>query len=165
MRAIRVHNWAAPPLVETIDDAVRAQGETLVRVTAAALAHLDLTVASGTFELKPPLPYVGGVEGCAEVLESDEFEPGTQVLLRGGGLGLLRDGTWRELASVPTRAMTRLATPLPAPVAATFFVPSTTAYVALNDVGRFQPGERVAVVGATGAVGSMILQQARVAGG
>jgi NADPH2:quinone reductase len=161
MLAIRVHEWAGEPRVETIPDAVRGDGETLVRVTAAALAHLDLTVASGTFDLRPELPYVGGVEGSGEVIASDVHAPGTQVLLRGGGLGLLRDGTWREYASVPDKAITLLPVPLPPEVAATFFVPCTTAYVALHDIGTVAPGEKVAVVGATGAVGAMALQLAR----
>jgi NADPH:quinone reductase len=164
MRAVRIHEWAAPAVVEEVPDPARAAGETLVRIDAAAINHLDLTVASGTFELKPALPYVGGVEGSATVLESDDIPVGTQVLLRGGGLGLLRDGTWRESASVPTKAMIVLDTALAPEVAATFFVPATTAYVAVHDIARVQPGERVAVIGASGGVGSMLVQVAGAVG-
>jgi NADPH2:quinone reductase len=142
-----------------------------VRVDAAAVSHLDLTVASGTFELKPQLPYVGGVEGCGTVVSSEVYEPGTRVVLRGGGLGLVRSGTWAEL--VATR---KGATPIPAELSpelgATYFVPTTTAYVALHDIGRLGdwPGvaaaedEVVVVAGAVGAVGSMVVQLALRAG-
>jgi NADPH2:quinone reductase len=57
-----------------------------------------------------------------------------------------------------------LGSPLPPELAATFFVPATTAYVAVNDVAKVRPGEHVIVVGAAGAVGSMAAQQALAAG-
>jgi NADPH2:quinone reductase len=136
-----------------------------VTVEAAAVAHLDVTIAGGDFGMKPQLPYIGGVEGAGVVAEAGGgLEPGTQVILRGGGLGMLRDGTWTEQVSVPVKAVTPLADPLPPEVAATFFVPATTAYIALHDVARLQPGEEVVVVGAAGAVGAMVAQQALAAG-
>ncbi|MDY7086407.1 MAG: zinc-binding dehydrogenase [Actinomycetota bacterium] len=164
MRALRVHDWGRDPVVDEIEEPVRGEGEVLVRVEAAALAHLDLTVASGTFALKPQLPYTGGVEGSGVVIEADDLAPGTQVMLRGGGLGLLRGGTWQERVSVPRKAVTVLDPRLPAEVAATFFVPTTTAAVVLHDVAKLQPGEKVAVVGAAGAVGASVAQQALLAG-
>jgi NADPH2:quinone reductase len=81
-------------------------------------------------------------------------------MLRGGGLGLLRDGTWQERIAVPRKAVTPLEQPLPAAVAATFFVPTTTAAVVLHDVSRLGVGECVAVIGAAGAVGASVAQQA-----
>jgi NADPH:quinone reductase len=167
MRAARFHEWGAAPRVEEVPEPTRGDGEVLVQVQAAAVAHLDVTVASGEFAMKPPLPYIGGVEGAGVVLEADAdsgIAPGTQVILRGGGLGTLRDGTWTERVSVPRKAVRVLASPLPPEVAATFFVPATTAYVAVHDVARVQPGEHVIVVGAAGAVGSMAAQQALAAG-
>ncbi|MCO8277535.1 zinc-binding dehydrogenase [Actinoplanes sp. TRM 88003] len=164
MRALRIHDWGKDPVVEDIAEPVREPGQVLVQVQAAALAHLDLTVASGNFAMKPPLPYTGGVEGSGVVLEADDLEPGTQVMLRGGGLGLLRDGTWQERVVVPRKAVTVLDPQLPAEVAATFFVPMTTGSIVLHDVAKVQPGEKVAVVGAAGAVGASVAQQAVLAG-
>ncbi len=164
MRALRFHDWGKDPVIEDIDEPVRGEGEVLVEVQAAALAHLDLTVASGNFGLKPQLPYTGGVEGSGVVLAADDLAPGTQVMLRGAGLGLLRGGTWQERVSVPRKAVTVLDPRLPAEVAATFFVPTTTGAVVLHDVAQVQAGERVAVVGAAGAVGASVAQQALLAG-
>ncbi len=167
MRAARFHSWGSAPVVDEVAEPTRAEGEVLVNVQAAAVAHLDATVASGTFDLKPPLPYAGGVEGAGIVVECDAgagLEPGDQVMLRGAGLGLLRDGTWTERVSVPAKATTRLDAPLSPEIAATFFVPATTAFVVLHDVARLAEDEEVIVVGAAGAVGSMVAQQARLAG-
>jgi NADPH2:quinone reductase len=143
-------------------------------VEAAAVAHLDLTVASGNFHLKPQLPYVGGVEGCGTVVSSDLYEPGTRVMLRGAGLGLVRSGTWAELVATPTRSVSPLPADLSAELGATYFVPTSTAYVALHDVARLgdwaadgaqaASDELVVVAGAAGAVGSMVVQLALRAG-
>ncbi|TDC79835.1 quinone oxidoreductase family protein [Streptomyces hainanensis] len=170
MRAARFHAWGTPPVLDEVPEPAREAGQVLVAVQAAGVAHLDVSVASGAFGMRPNLPYVGGVEGAGVVLEADAGDadsglaPGTQVLLRGAGLGLLRDGTWTERVSVPRKAVTPLAAPLPPEVAASFFVPATTAHVALHDVGRVAKGEEVIVVGAAGAVGSMVAQQALAAG-
>ncbi|MEV0384870.1 zinc-binding dehydrogenase [Nonomuraea sp. NPDC050643] len=163
-RAARFHGWGVPPVVEELPEPAHKPGNVLVEVRAAALGHLDLTVASGSFGMRPELPYIGGVEAAGVVLDSDTLAPGTQVLLRGGGLGLLRDGCWTERVSVSPKAVTPMSPPLEPEVAASFFVPATTAYVALHDVARLEPGEEVVVTGAAGAVGAMVAQQARLAG-
>jgi NADPH:quinone reductase len=174
IRAVRIHDWGTAPTLDEVPAPAPGEGETLVRIEAAAVAHLDRTVASGQFHLKPGLPYVGGVEGCGIVVSSDVHEPGTRVMLRGGGLGLVRDGTWAELVAAPTRSVAPLPAGLPPELGATFFVPTTTAYVALHDIGRLgawpvdgvgtAADEVVAVAGAAGAVGSMVVQLALRAG-
>lgn len=161
-------------MIEEIERPVPGDGETLVRVEAAAVAHLDRTVAGGDFGIKPDLPYVGGVEGCGVVVESSTLATGDRVMLRGGGLGLKRDGTWAEFAVASDKHLRVLPDGLPAEVGATFFVPLTTAAVALDRIGRMgcwslegiesSADEVVVVGGAAGAVGSMVAQLARRAG-
>ncbi|WP_230591081.1 quinone oxidoreductase family protein [Rhodococcoides fascians] len=169
MRAARVHAWGEAPVVEDVDVPVPAAGEALVRVEAASVAHLDVTVASGEFGIKPTLPYTGGVEGSGVVVESAVFEPGTKVVLRGGGLGLFKNGTWAEYVVVKDKALVEVPHGLSPEVAATFWVPTTTARAALVDVGRLgswlpdvgsAAEEHVIVAGAAGAVGSMVTQLA-----
>jgi len=172
MRAARVHAWGQPPVVEEVERPAPGDGETLVRVEAAAVAHLDVTVASGTFGIKPELPYTGGVEGCGTVVESDTLEPGTRVVLRGGGLGMLRAGTWAEYVVVKSKVLVPVADGLSPQLGATFWVPTTTAHTALHAVGRLgswidgvEAGdEHVLVAGAAGAVGSVVVQLALRAG-
>jgi NADPH:quinone reductase-like Zn-dependent oxidoreductase len=167
MRAARFREWGSAPVIEDVPEPVRADGEVLVEVRAAAVAHLDVTISGGDFGMKPPLPYIGGVEGAGVVLEADHdagLAPGAQVMLRGAGLGMLRDGTWTQRVSVPRKAVTVLEPSLAPEVAATFFVPATTGYVAVHDVARTGKGDHVIVVGAAGAVGAMAVQHALAAG-
>ena len=88
MRAARLHRFGESPVIEEIALPSRGTGESLVRIEAAAVSHLDVTIASGTFAVIPTLPHIGDTDGVGEVLESDEFAMGTKVLIRGGGIGL-----------------------------------------------------------------------------
>lgn len=164
MRAARLHRFGEPPAVEEIPLPSRRPGESLVRIVAAAVSHLDVTIASGNFTVVPTLPHTGGTDGAGEVLESDEFAMGTRVLIRGGGIGLKRDGCWAEYVVVGDSALTRVDDRLEPSVAATFLVPCTTGYIAVKDITAVTPGERVLVSGAAGAVGSIASQFALRAG-
>jgi NADPH2:quinone reductase len=84
--------------------------------------------------------------------------------MRGAGLGILRDGTWREVIEVADDALGELPEAVPFALGSAFFSPCTSAWVALHEVGKLQPGEHVLVSGASGAVGSIAVQLAREAG-
>lgn len=169
MRAARIHGWGQAPVVENVPVPEPRPGESLVRVESAAAAHLDVTVAGGDFGIKPTLPYVGGVEGCGVIVVSERFAPGTRVILRGGGLGMVRDGTWAELVAVKDKTLVELPEGLSPELGAIFWVPTTTAYNALHVIGRLgawlpevtnSADEHVVVGGAAGAVGAMVAQLA-----
>ena len=84
--------------------------------------------------------------------------------MRGSGLGTLFDGTWCELIDAPDEAIGLLPDGVPARIGSAFFSPSTSAWVALHEVARISAGEHVLVTGATGAVGSLVVQLALDAG-
>jgi NADPH:quinone reductase-like Zn-dependent oxidoreductase len=107
---------------------------------------------------------VPGTDGAGRVVSSAVFPPGTRVWIRGGGVGFDRDGCWAECVAAPDEAVHALTEDVEPAIAATFFIPCSTADVALHAVGALQPGERVGVRGAAGAVGSVAVQLARAAG-
>lgn len=160
MKAVRVHGWNQPPAIEEAAAPARVAGRSIVRMAAATVGHIDRTVWSGRFLKHPPLPYIPGVEAAGVVLESDRFEAGQRVWLRGGGLGTLTDGTWCELIDAPDEALGLLPDYVPMPLGSAFFSPCTSAWIALHDVARLQPGEHLLVTGATGAVGALMVQLA-----
>lgn len=160
MKAVRIHAWNREPVVEQLPDPLPRPGRTIVKMAAAAVAHIDRTVAAGKFmtPLKPP--YVPGVEGAGIVVSSQRFAPGQRVWLRGGGLGTRFDGTWCELVEAPDAAVDVLPDEVSMTQGSAFFSPCAAAWVALHDVGGLQPSERVAITGASGAVGSAATQLA-----
>lgn len=164
MKAARVHAWGEPPRLEALPEPAGRAGASLVRMRAATVGHIDRSVWSGTFLRHPPLPYVPGVEAAGVVVRSAKFAPGTRVWLRGAGLGIVRDGTWREVIEAPDAALGLLPEGVSFALGSAFFSPCTSAWVALHEVGRLQAGEQVLVTGASGAVGSVVVQLAREAG-
>lgn len=164
MKAVRVHAWGEPPRLEEVAEPQGGPGRSLVRMHAATVGHIDRTVWSGAFLRHPPLPYVPGVEAAGVVVSGERFPPGTRVWMRGAGLGIARDGTWRECIEVPDDALGELPAGVPFALGSAFFSPCTSAWVALHEVARLQAGERVLVSGASGAVGSLAMQLAREAG-
>jgi NADPH2:quinone reductase len=161
MKAVRIHGFDAVPVLEDIADPVARPGRTLVRMEAATVGHIDRTVWRGSFLRHPPLPYTPGVEAAGVVVASERYSAGQRVWLRGSGLGTLFDGTWCEQIDAPDEALGLLPDAVPMPLGAAFFSPCTSAWVALHDVAKLQAGERVLVTGASGAVGSLVMQLAR----
>ncbi len=161
---MRIHAWGEAPRLETLPEPTPQPGRSLVRMAATTASHLDRSIAAGGFLRHPPLPYVPGVEAAGTVLQSDRHPVGARVWLRGAGLGTAEDGTWRETISAPDPALGALPDTIAMPLGAAFFSPCTAAWVALFGVGALQPGERVLVSGASGAVGGVAVQLARAAG-
>jgi NADPH2:quinone reductase len=164
MKAIRIRGFDAVPVLEEVADPVPRPGRTIVRMQAATVGHIDRTVWRGTFLRHPPLPYTPGVEAAGIVVASERYAVGQRVWLRGSGLGTLFDGTWCEQIDAPDEALGLLPDALPMALGAAFFSPTTSAWVALHEVAKLQPGEQVLVTGARGAVGSLAMQLARDAG-
>lgn len=164
MKAIRIHGFDAVPVLEDVADPVARPGRTIVRMQAATVGHIDRTVWRGSFLRHPPLPYTPGVEAAGIVVASERYEARQRVWLRGSGLGTLFDGTWCELIDAPDEALGLLPDALPMTLGAAFFSPTTSAWVALHEVAKLQAAEQVLVTGASGAVGSLVMQLARDAG-
>ena len=160
MKAVRIRSWNQPPSIVETPEPVRVARRSIVRMAAATVGHIDRTVWSGRFLAHPPLPYIPGVEAAGVVVDSERFAAGQRVWLRGGGLGTVIDGTWCELIDAPDEALGLLPDDVPMALGSAFFSPCTSAWTALHDVAKLQPGERLLVTGATGAVGSLTVQLA-----
>lgn len=152
-----------PRLVERPVPAPRPS-HTLVRTRAATVAHLDLNILDGQFGILPELPFVPGTQGSGTVLASAVHPEGALVRVRGEGLGLSRDGAWAEHLLVPDTAVEVTPEGTDPVLAAIYFSPVGTAFAAVHPIARVQPGERVLVTGASGAVGALVVQLAARAG-
>ena len=148
--------------LETAPAPAPAEGELLLRTRWLSLdPYMRGRMSAGPSYAAPVgvgKVMVGGA--VAEVLESRTpgFAPGDLVLSSNG---------WQELATAPADAVTRLAPDLERPSYAlgVLGMPGFTAYHGLLAIGEPKPGETVAVAAATGAVGSVVGQIARIKGG
>ena len=133
-------------------------GQVLIRVRAAALNYPDLLLTRGDYQLKPPLPFVPGMEVAGEVVSGDGHAPGEAVVAS------TRLGGFAELVAVDASAVRRKPDRLSFAQAASVGAAYLTAYVALVRLARVEAGEWVVVHGATGGVGWAAVDLARALG-
>jgi NADPH2:quinone reductase len=137
----------------------------VVELRAAALNPADLAIASGSFPAgSPPLPYVPGIEGVGSILRSDRFEPGTRVWASGRGLGVASDGTFAAQFVASEDVLVEVPADADDLLAAALGVVGLAGWMPLTWAAPVRPGESVLVLGATGSVGSVAVQAARILG-
>ena len=75
-----------------------------MRIASAGVTPLDRTVLAGLHPTARKLPLVPGNEGAGVVIDdpSGRFPAGQRVLFFAGPGGVTQDGTFAEVASVPT---------------------------------------------------------------
>jgi NADPH:quinone reductase-like Zn-dependent oxidoreductase len=139
--------------------------DVLVRVTAAAVAPLDLLCATGTSYFGPPaLPYVPGVQGVGVVVCGKGPHPGTRVWFSTDAGMRPGDGSLAEAAVVPADRLVPLPERIADVDAAALGLSAVAAWTALTSRGQIHAGERVLVLGAGGVVGQVAVQVAAALG-
>jgi NADPH2:quinone reductase len=140
-------------------------GKAVVELLAAALNPADLAIASGSFPAgSPPLPYVPGIEGVGRVVSSSRLPEGTRVWASGRGLGVAADGSFSERFAVAEEALFEVPEGPDDAVAAAFGQAGLAAWMPLTWLAPVRAGESVLVLGATGSVGSVAIQAAKLLG-
>ena len=76
-------------------------GQVLVKMLAAPINPADLNTIEGTYGIQPELPATPGIEGCGEVVASqdDTFRAGDRVIF------LRRSATWASHAVVSASSL------------------------------------------------------------
>jgi NADPH:quinone reductase-like Zn-dependent oxidoreductase len=165
MKAAVITRYGGPPEYREHPEPRRQAGEALIRVTAAPVNPLDLLCASGTSYFgAPPLPYVPGTQGVGVVAESDTLPPGQRVWFAASAGMAPGDGTMAPWCAVPGQAVLPLPDGVGDDLVAALGLSAIAAWMALTWRGGLQPGEHVLVLGASGTVGQVAVQAARLLG-
>ncbi len=165
MKAIRVHEFgdADALKLETVADLSPSEGQVLVRVHGVGINPVDTYIRSGTYAVKPTLPYTPGLDGAGVVEALGDGVSGLSVGARvyfGGSL----TGTYAEQTLCESSQLYPLPDNVAFTAGACVAVPYGTAYRALYDRAHAAAGETVLVHGASGGVGTAALQLARALG-
>jgi len=149
VRAAQVHELGSLPEPAEVDDT----GE--LEVAAVALNPLDLAIAAGRFYGgHPPLPYIPGCEAVTRA--------GTRRLyLRGDGRGIDKDGFLAERVSFPEELAIDVPDGLDDAVAAACGVAGVAGWLPVVRA-EVSKDDRVLVLGATGSVGRIAVQAAKL---
>lgn len=152
MRGARIVELGKPPEPSRID------GAGAFGVVAVALNPLDLAVSSGRyFAGHPPVPYVPGAEAVARL-------DGARHYLFGAGFGVQRDGFLAERVDFPQERAVPVPDGLADADAVACGIAGLAGWVPVAHKASVGPGDRVLVLAATGVVGSVALQAARLLG-
>ncbi|MDQ2991659.1 MAG: NAD(P)-dependent alcohol dehydrogenase [Candidatus Eremiobacteraeota bacterium] len=173
MRAIRLAEASGPEALrlEAIPVPVAGEGETLVRVRAAALNHRDVYVTQGKYP-GIALPVTLGSDGAGLAGEREVvIDPmlgwgdDDRVWQNGASiLGMPRDGTFAEYVAVPSENVHAKPAHLSMEEAAGLPLAGLTAYRALFTRGGLSSGETVLITGVGGGVQTFVLLFAKAAG-
>jgi NADPH2:quinone reductase len=151
-----LHEYGAAPRCGEFEDPVPGAGRVLVEVAAAAVHHLDIHKATGTFYMgPPPLPSVVGSDGVGRLAD------GRRVYF---DVTTAPHGSMAERTLAPEDGLFEIAAGLDDATAAALGNTGLGAWLALAWRARLQAGETVLVLGATGAVGSVAVQAAKLLG-
>jgi len=163
MNAAVVQAFNTPPKYTTFADPIAGDGEALVNVTAAALHPIVKALAAGThYGSTGELPFVPGVDGVGRLVTATADLPAGARIFFGGSRPPF--GTFAEHALAPTWLIIPLPDALDDATAAAIANPGMSSWAALSARAKFQPGESVLILGATGVAGQLAIQIAKARG-
>lgn len=165
MPAAVINRYAAPPEHVSWPIPRRGTGQALVQVTAVPISPLDLLCATGTSYFgPPPLPYIPGTQGIGIVKEADRLAPGQRIWFSCDAGMKPGDGSMALYCVIDEASALALPEQITDDLAAALGLSAIAAWMALTWRGRLQPGEQVLVLGASGAVGQVAVQAAKLLG-
>ncbi|HEX4735070.1 MAG TPA: zinc-binding dehydrogenase [Thermoleophilaceae bacterium] len=159
MRAALVEQIGQSPVVGEVAEPQRGEGQALVQVTAAAVNPVDISTSLGKFYGgSPEVPYVMGRDAVGRVIEGETLEPGTQIWFQPA------TGAFAEYALADESQAIVLPEGTDHSLAVALGVAGLTGWLAVEWRAHVRGGERVLVLGATGVVGLVAVQAARILG-
>ena len=164
MRAILVNTFGPPEALQVAEttEPVPEPGEVLVTVHAAPVNYVDLLVIDGSYQFLPPLPFIPG-KGPAGVV-TGLAAAGAGLRIGDRVLAMAEQGGYAERIAVRADQCYRLPAAMSFAEAASLSLVYDTAWFALRERARIEPGETVLVLGASGGVGQAAVQLAHAMG-
>jgi NADPH2:quinone reductase len=164
MRAVVVHEFGPfeDLKVEEFPKPEPGPHDVLLEIHATAANFVDLLVTAGQYQFLPDLPFVPGKLPAGVVVEVGsavkERKVGDRVLC------MAEHGGYGEFIAVPESQCFKLPDKMSFVDAAAMALVYDTSWFALRDRGRYQVGDSVLVLGATGGVGLAAVQLAKAMG-
>jgi len=162
MKVVQIHSFGGPEVLQ-FEDTPRpepAARQVLVRVHAAGVNPVDWKIREGKLG-QIPFPSIMGSDFSGEVEalgpNVEEFRVGEQVF------GSVADasGSYAQYALAPVSHIVEKPKQIDHVTAAAMPVPAMTAWQALFDEAKLEPGQKVLIHAASGAVGNFAVQFAK----
>ena len=164
MKALLCTRYGTPDDLEFADvpDPEPGPGEAVVKVAAAALNFFDTLIIAGKYQTKPAMPFSPSAEFSGTV---ERVGAGVTGLKAGDRvLGYSGHGAARERIALSAERLVKLPDGVDFDRAAGLTVTYGTSLHALKDRARLQPGETLAVLGASGGAGLAAVELGKIMG-
>lgn len=165
-RAVQLRRFGDPDGLEVVDAPfpTARRGEVRVRVLASSLEFTDTVIRRHLYPqtMRRRPPFVLGYDVVGEIDQRGDGVHDFQLGDRVADMTVL--GSNAAYRTLRARDLTRVPAGVDAAEAAAMILSWTTAYQLLHRAARVQPGQRVLVQGAAGAVGQALLVLGRMAG-
>jgi NADPH:quinone reductase len=168
MKAVRIHEYGGPEVLvyEEVPKPEPKPGQVLVRVAAATVNPMDVSVRENRFPTPKQPPKIIGSDGAGVVetvgAEVTGIRVGDAVFFSGLGVG--SEGSYAEYVVLAEVQAVPIPDGLSFAEAAALGMVFPAAYYGLVRRGAVQAGETVLVQGAAGGVGSASVQLAKALG-
>ncbi|HKJ36642.1 MAG TPA: NADPH:quinone oxidoreductase family protein [Solirubrobacterales bacterium] len=150
MRAIQIQEFGGPEVLELVElpDPEPGDGEVVIEVARAGMNFADTHQRHNQYLAKAELPLI----------------PGQEVAGAAGGrrvAAMIPNGGYAERVAVREADLVQIPDDVTDDQAAAILIQGLTAWALLEISARVQPGESVAVEGAAGGTGTMLVQLAK----
>ena len=169
MQAILAREFGGPEVlrVEEVPDPNAGAGQVRVRVHAIGVNPYDTYMRSGSYAIKPDLPYTPGADAAGVIDQVGSgvtgWKSGDRVYVSGTAAGKAH-GAYAQYAVCVPEQVHRLPARVSFTQGAGLFVPYVTAWRALFGRANTRAGDTVLIHGASGGVGVAATQFAVAAG-
>ena len=137
-------------------------GQVIVRVEAAGVAFSEVQMLKGRYFGQPKFPFVPGYDLVGEV---EEIGEGVEEEIIGTRVAALtQTGSWADRVAIGAKDVSPVPDGLDPADAVAAVTNGVTAWQMLHRVAKVRPGQTVLVHGASGGVGTLLTQLARLAG-
>jgi len=163
-RRVVVARYGGPEELQVVEERrpEPKPGEVGVRVLAAGVSLPDVMMREGVHPETPKLPFTPGWDLVGVV---DRLGEGVSGVERGQTVAALPiHGAYAEHVCLPSSKLVPVPSGLDPAEAVSLVLNYVTAYQMLHRSAKVRPGQRVLVHGATGGVGSALLQLGRLVG-
>ena len=148
--------------IDDTDAPAAGKGEVRVRVIASGVSFAEVQMLAKRYPMQPKYPFVPGYDLVGEVTSTG---PGvTGVAVGDRVAALMVTGAWRTHVVVRADRVVPVPKDLDAGVAAAATMNGVTAWQLVHEAAKVRAGQTVLVHGASGGVGTLLVQLAVAAG-
>jgi synaptic vesicle membrane protein VAT-1 len=148
--------------IDDTDSPAPGKGQVRVRVIASGVSFAEVQMLAKRYPMQPKYPFVPGYDLVGEVTSVGPDVTGVSVGDRVAALVVT--GAWRTHVVVRADRVVPVPAGLDAGVAVAATMNGVTAWQMVHEAARVRPGQTVLVHGASGGVGTLLVQLAVAAG-